>query len=44
VKKKGTSVKKHDVSISYRRDGGVDLASRIKTNLEEKGYSVFYGH
>ena len=41
MKNKRTLVKKHDVFISYRRDGGVDLATRIKTYLEGKGYSVF---
>lgn len=41
MKEKGTSKQKHDIFISYRRDGGVDLATRIKTNLESKGFSVF---
>jgi hypothetical protein len=31
----------HDIFVSYRREGGVDLAARIKDALKAKGYSVF---
>ena len=32
----------HDVFISYRRDGGLDLAGRIKDHLVLAGYNPFY--
>lgn len=33
---------KYDIFISYRRDGGVLLASLLSTKLRDKGYSVFF--
>lgn len=33
---------KYDVFISYRRDGGWQLASLINTRLSDKGYKVFF--
>lgn len=33
---------KHDIFISYRRDGGVLLATLLSTKLRDKGYSVFF--
>ena len=32
---------KYDIFISYRRDGGRDIARPIKLELEKHGYSVF---
>jgi len=32
---------KHDVFISYRRDGGEHLAGRVKDALKARGFSVF---
>ena len=32
---------KYDSFISYRRDGGRDIARPIKLELEKHGYSVF---
>jgi len=31
----------HDVFISYRRRGGLDLAARVKDALERRGFSAF---
>ena len=30
------------VFISYRRDGGEDLARLLEDNLKDRGYSVFF--
>lgn len=35
-------MKKYDVFISYRRDGGAETAKHIRDSLVEKGYKVFY--
>ena len=32
----------HQIFISYRRDGGDDLAGRLADNLRGRGYNVFY--
>ncbi|MBQ2750106.1 MAG: toll/interleukin-1 receptor domain-containing protein [Clostridia bacterium] len=34
-------MKKYQIFISYRRDGGADLAGRISDRLTALGYSVF---
>lgn len=36
--------KHYDIFISYRREGGAEMAYLIMQHLKHKGYSVFYDH
>lgn len=40
--KKGVGMTKHDVFISYRRDGGEYTAKILRDRLDELGYAVFF--
>lgn len=35
---------KYDVFISYRREGGVEIASAVKNYLEERGFRAFFDY
>ena len=37
-----TKRKKYEIFISYRRDGGNDLAGRLEDRLKHRGYRVFF--
>lgn len=42
TQKRVISVKKHDIFISYRRDGGEFTAKMLRDRLTELGYRVFF--
>lgn len=37
-------IKKHDIFISYRREGGLDFTGRLDERLNGEGYSSFFDH